>query len=149
MTSNISYMEHSWLFYAIGAAIFAAMINIFGKWGMNDINSDMATAVRSVVQAVFVVGFASIIGVMKHVSQLHWRPTVAIVLSGICGGLSWICAFRAIQLADVSKVAPIDKLSMPLGVLLAVIILHERPSAVNWGGIVLIAVGAYLAAHKG
>ncbi len=142
-------MEHSWLFYAIGAAIFAAMINVFGKWGMKDINSDMATAVRSVVQAAFVVGFASITGVMKHISQLHWRASSAVLLSGICGGLSWICAFRAIQLADVSKVAPIDKLSLPLGIVLAVILLHERPSGINWAGIALIVGGAYLATMKG
>jgi len=70
-----------------------------------------------------------------------------VIASGVAGGLSWIFAFRALRLADASQVAPIDKLSMPLGVLLAVLILRERPTAVNWSGIVLIAVGAYLAAR--
>ena len=68
-----------------------------------------------------------------------------VVASGIAGGLSWIFAFRAIQIADVSKVAPIDKLSLPLGILFAVAILGERPTLVNWIGIALVVVGAYLA----
>jgi transporter family protein len=73
---------------------------------------------------------------------------ISIVLAGVAGGLAWIFGFRAIQLAGVSKVAPIDKLSMPLAVILAVIFLGERPSAINWAGIALIAVGVYLAAHR-
>ena len=71
-----------------------------------------------------------------------------IVLSGVAGGLSWIFVFRAIALADVSKVAPIDKLSLPLGILLAVIVLRERPTLINWLGIVMITAGAYLAVMK-
>jgi transporter family protein len=67
----------------------------------------------------------------------------------VAGGLSWIFGFRAIQLAGVAKVAPIDKLSMPLAVILAVLFLGERPSATNWAGIALIAIGVYLAAHRG
>ena len=139
----------NWLIYAFLAAACAALVSIFGKIGMKGINSDLATALRSVVQASFVVLFASSIGVMRHLGTLHRWAVGAIVLSGVAGGLSWIFGFRAIQLAGVSKVAPIDKLSMPLAVVLAVIFLKERPSAVNWSGIALIAVGVYLAAHKG
>jgi transporter family protein len=97
------------------------------------------------VQALFVVGFASFAGVVKNFGQLHGKAIASIILTGVCGGLSWIFVFRAIHLADVSKVAPIDKLSMPLGIVLAVIFLRERPSAINWFGIALIAGGAYLA----
>ena len=71
-----------------------------------------------------------------------------VVASGIAGGLSWIFAFRAIRLADVSKVAPIDKLSLPIGILLAVAILGERPTALNWLGIALVVTGAYLATMR-
>jgi bacterial/archaeal transporter family protein len=135
----------TWFLYAVAAAVCAALINVLAKLGMKDVDKDLATAVRSIVQAVFVVGFAAIVGVLRNVGQIHGKAIVSIVLSGVCGGLSWIFVFRAIQLADVSKIAPIDKLSMPLGIILAVIILKERPTAINWFGILLITFGAYLA----
>jgi transporter family protein len=141
-------MQTTWLYYALASAVFAGMINVLGKFGMKDINSDMATAIRSIVQAAFVVAFASIVGVMKNVGQLHGKALASIIATGICGGLSWICVFRALQMAPATKVGPIDKLSMPLGVILAVLILRERPSGYNWVGIALMSVGAYLAAHK-
>src|SRR6478672_4974587 len=93
----------TWLWYAIAAAVCAAMINVLAKFGMKDIDKDFATAIRSVVQAVFVVGFAAVVGVMKNFGQLHGRAIASIVLTGVCGGLSWIFVFRAIQLAEVSK----------------------------------------------
>ncbi len=138
-----------WLHFALLAAGCAASINIFGKIGMKGVDSDVATAVRSVVQATFVVGFVGVIGSWSKIDQFAGRPMAVamVVASGVAGGLSWIFAFRALRLADASQVAPIDKLSMPLGVLLAVILLHERPSLVNWIGILMIAAGAYLAAR--
>ena len=141
-------MDNTWLYYALGAAGFAALVNIFGKLGMKGVDKDFATAIRSVVQATFVVSFAAIIGVMKNFGQLHGRAMTSIFLTGVCGGLSWICGFRALQLADASKVGPIDKLSVPVGVVLAVLILGERPNWVNWIGVVLIATGAYFAAFQ-
>jgi transporter family protein len=138
-----------WLLYAFGAAVCASLINVLAKFGMKDVDKDFATAVRSVVQALFVVGFAAVVGVIKNFGQLHSKAVASIVLTGVCGGLSWIFAFRAIQIADVSKVAPIDKLSMPLGIVLAVLLLGERPSTINWLGIALISGGAYLATMKG
>jgi transporter family protein len=137
--------NQTWFYYALGAAVCAAMINILAKFGMEGVDKDLATAIRSIVQALFVVGFAAVVGVLRNVGQVHGKAIASIVLTGVCGALSWIFVFRAIHLADVSKVAPIDKLSMPLGILLAVIFLRERPSAVNWLGIALIAGGAYLA----
>ena len=136
---------YTWLAYAIAAAVCASLINVLAKLGMKDVDKDLATAVRSVVQAAFVVGFAAVAGALKNFGQLHGKAVASIILTGVCGGLSWIFVFRAIQLVDVSKVAPIDKLSMPLGILLAVMFLRERPSAINWVGILLITVGAYLA----
>jgi transporter family protein len=135
-----------WLIYALAAAGCAATINIFGKIGMREIDSDLATAVRSVVQAAFVVAFALAVGSMAKMPMLRNRPLAwtMLALSGVAGGLSWIFAFRAIQLSQISKVAPIDKMSMPLGVILAVILLRERPSWINWFGIALIVAGAYL-----
>src|SRR5437773_9067673 len=103
----------TWLLYAVGAAVCAAAINVLAKFGMKDVDKDFATAVRSVVQAIVVVGFASIVGVMKNFGQLHAKAVLSISATGICGALSWICVFRALQLAEASKVGPIDKLSMP------------------------------------
>jgi transporter family protein len=139
--------DYRWLQFAILAAVCAASINIFGKIGMTGIDSDLSTAVRSIVQAAFVVGFVTVIGSWHKIKDLSNRPMAItmIVCSGIAGGLSWIFAFRALKLAHVSQVAPIDKLSMPMGILLAVIILGDRPSFINWIGIFLIAGGAYLA----
>ncbi len=139
--------DYRWLYYALMAAGCAALINIFGKLGMHGLDSDLSTAVRSVVQAVFVVLFAAVVGSWSKIGDLSSRPLAItmIVLSGVAGGLSWIFAFRALKLADASQVGPIDKLSMPLSILLAVLILHERPSLLNWAGILLIASGAYLA----
>src|SRR5437870_3561097 len=136
--------NQTWFLYAFAAALCAALINVLAKFGMKDVDKDFATAIRSVVQAALVVGFASVAGVLRNFGQLHGKAVASIVLTGVCGGLSWIFVFRAIQLADVSKVAPIDKLSMPLGILLAVFFLHERPTAINWLGIALITGGAYL-----
>jgi bacterial/archaeal transporter family protein len=139
--------DYRWLHYAILAAACAASINVLGKIGMQGLDADVSTAVRSVVQAVFVVAFATVIGSWNKLSALSGRPLAMtmIILTGVAGGLSWIFAFRALKLADASQVAPIDKLSMPLGIILAVIVLHERPTLVNWAGILLIAGGAYLA----
>lgn len=141
-------MQNTWIFYALASAIFAASINVLAKFGMKGVDKDFATAIRSVVQALVVVGFASVVGVMRNFGQLHGKAMASIVATGICGAASWICVFRALQLADASKVGPIDKLSMPLGVVLAVIFLQERPSALNWMGILLMSAGAYFAAHK-
>lgn len=143
--------DYKWLLYALAGAGCAAMINILGKLGLRkEVNSDLATAIRSVVQAVFVVGFAMTLGVHKHVGQLKGdlKAWLSLIAAGVCGGLSWIFVFRALKLADNAKVAPIDKLSMPLSIMLGVLLLGEAPGKVNWLGIGLIVVGTYLASLK-
>ncbi len=139
--------DYRWLQFAILSALCAASIGIFGKIGMKEIDPDLSTALRSVVQSAFVLLFVTLLGIWPKIQSLAGRPKamVMILLSGVAGGLSWIFYFRAIKLAHVSQVAPIDKLSMPLGILLAVIILGDRPSFINWIGILMIAGGAYLA----
>src|SRR3954453_16907270 len=93
--------NQTWVLYAVAAAVCASLINVLAKFGMKDVDKDFATAVRSVVQALFVVGFAAVVGVIKNFGQLHSKAVASIVLTGVCGGLSWIFAFRAIQIADV------------------------------------------------
>jgi transporter family protein len=139
--------DKAWLVYALLAAGCAGSINVLAKIGMKDVNADLATAMRSLVQAAFVAGFALVVGAWGGAGALLARPLAVtmLVLSGVAGALSWIFVFRAVQLADVSKVAPVDKLSLPLGILLAVAVLGERPGALNWLGIALVVGGAYLA----
>ncbi len=138
----------TWLMYALLAAGTAAMVSIFGKIGMKEINADLSTAARSIVQAAFVVIFVITMGGLQHLSALRDRPLALtmVVLSGIAGGLSWIFSFRALQLAAVSQVSPVDKLSVPIAILLSVMLLGDRPSGLNWLGIALIVGGVYLTA---
>jgi transporter family protein len=142
--------DYRWLHFAILSAICAASVGIFGKIGMKEIDPDLSTALRSIVQAGFVLVFITFLGVWPKIQSLAGRPKamVMILLSGVAGGLSWIFYFRALKVGTFSQVSPIDKLSMPLGILLAVVVLRERPSLVNWLGIFLIAGGAYLATWK-
>ena len=137
----------TWLLYAILSALAASLVGVFGRLGVQKIDDNLATTVRSIIMSLMLIGFATAIGAWDKLAQLRATPRamIAIVLSGAAGAASWIFYFKALKLAEVSRVAPIDKLSMPLGVLLAVIFLRERPSMINWLGILLIAGGAYLA----
>lgn len=138
--------DMKWLTYAILSAIAAAFVGILGKVGMRDVDSTLATCIRSVVMTIFLVSVCLISGIAHKLQTIPQRAMGIIVLSGIAGAVSWLFYFRAIQLGTVSQVAPIDKLSMPLTVLLAVILLKERPTWENWVGIALIVAGAFLAA---
>jgi bacterial/archaeal transporter family protein len=135
-----------WLVYAFLSAICASFVGIFGKVGMAGIDSNLATAVRSIVMTIFLVGLCSATGLAAKIHTLHTKALTMIVLSGLAGAASWLFYFKALQVGTVAQVAPIDKLSMPLAVLLAVLLLGDRPTATNWAGILLIAGGAYLAA---
>ena len=135
-----------WLIYALLSAIAASFVGIFGKIGMKDVDPTLATGIRSVVMTVSLIGVCYATSVVSRLSTLSHRAMAMIILSGIAGAASWLFYFRAIQLGTVSQVAPIDKLSMPLAVILAVLLLKERPSLLNWFGIILIVTGALLAA---
>jgi transporter family protein len=136
-----------WLLYAILSALAAAFVGIFGKIGMKNVDSTLATAVRSAVMTLFLLAAAIVLVKREELKRLHPTALSMIVLSGVAGATSWLFYFKAIQLGKVSQVAPIDKLSMPLAVLLAVVILGEKPTPLNWLGMLLIATGAYLAAR--
>lgn len=144
--------NYQWLVYAVLGAVAAAVIAPLGKKGIEGLDSNVVTAVRSVVQALVVLSIVTVMGLWGNLKQFNARAYGFAGLAGLAGGLSWLFMFRAIAVAGdraVSRVAPIDKLSMPLSVVLAVIFLHERPGAVNWVGVGLMAVGAYLVAYKG
>lgn len=131
-----------WKIYALLSAFFAALTAIFAKVGVKDINSDLATAIRTTVILMLTWGiviFGSHINEMKDVSRSTW---LFLIISGLSTGLSWLFYFKAIQLGNVSRVAPIDKLSVVITMLLAFLFLHEQPSIKVILGALLIAVGS-------
>jgi transporter family protein len=139
-------MSIDWRVFALGSAFFAALTAIFGKVGVSDINSDLATFYRTVV----ILGVSALLVSARQEwqapSTLSHKGLLFLVLSGIATGLSWICYFRALQLAPASRVAPIDKFSVILVVLFAVLLLGERLTWKVGIGSILIAGGVILTA---
>ena len=117
-----------WLLYALLSAAAAALVPIFGKLGMKEADDTLATTVRSGVMTLFLLMIATAVGSWSKLSTLSGKAMGMIVLSGIAGATSWLFYFKAIRVGEVSRVAPIDKLSMPLAMLLAVMMLGERPT---------------------
>jgi transporter family protein len=138
----------SWLLWALLSAVFAALTAIFAKIGVEDINSDLATLIRTVVVlfSLALILFAS--GQFNQIGPISTKSWIFLVLSGLGTGASWICYFRALKLGPATLVAPIDKLSVVLVALFGVVFLGERPSLNGWLGIALIAAGAVLIAFK-
>lgn len=137
-----------WLWYALLSAFFAALTAILAKVGLKDIDADLATLIRTGV--IFCLLWALVLSQHKWSNPLLLpsKTWLFLTLSGLATGASWLCYFRALKLGDVTKVAPIDKLSIVLVTLLAVIFLGERPSLRDWAGISLIASGVLLLALK-
>lgn len=139
-------MSIDWRLFALGSAFFAALTAIFGKVGVSEINSDLATFYRTIV----ILAVSALLVSARHEWQtpaaLPYKGLIFLLLSGIATGLSWICYFRALQLAPASRVAPIDKFSVVLVVLFAVLLLGERLTWKVGIGSILIAGGVILTA---
>jgi bacterial/archaeal transporter family protein len=133
-----------WFYWALLSAAFAALTAIFAKLGLQSVDSDLATLLRTFVIAVALGAFVYLHG--KWSSPLRLPPSTLtyLLLSGLATGASWVCYFRALKLGDASKVAPIDKLSILLVALFAVLFLGERPAPRDWLGIALIGIGAVI-----
>jgi transporter family protein len=138
--------ESGWLIWALLSALFAALTALFAKIGLDGIDSDLATLVRTVVILLLLAGFIIYSGKWANPLQLPARTLSFLVLSGLATGASWVCYFRALKLGAASKVAPVDKLSLVLVAVLAFIFLGERPSTTDWLGILLVASGGILLA---
>jgi len=138
----------AWLVWALLSACFAALTAIFAKIGLEGIDSDFATLVRTVVILVVLTGFVAYAGKWSNPLELRPKTFLFLVLSGLATGASWVCYFRALKIGDASKVAPIDKLSVVLVALFAVILLGERPGAREWIGIALVGTGVVVLALK-
>jgi len=137
----------SWLFWALLSALFAGLTAILAKVGVKDVNSNLATAIRSVVILIFAWAIA-LGGKTQSLASLGRRTWLFLVLSGIATGLSWLCYFRALQLGEASRVAPVDKLSVVVAIVLAAIFLREEVTWRHWVGGALITAGAIVLARN-
>ncbi|WP_295954015.1 EamA family transporter [Rhodoferax sp.] len=138
----------AWFYWAILSAVFAAMTAILAKIGIQGIDSDLATLVRTAVIIVVLSIFVWYTGKWSNPLQLPTKTWVFLGLSGLATGASWVCYFRALQIGEASKVAPVDKLSLVLVAVFAVAFLGERPSLREWSGIAMVAAGVLVLAIK-
>ena len=139
-------MTTSWQFWALAAAAFAALTAIFAKVGVEAINSDYATFIRTIVILIVTAGIVLGLGHMQSPASVSPRTYLFLALSGLATGGSWLCYFRALKIGEASQVAPIDKMSVVMVAIFGALFLGEKPSLVNWLGVVLIGGGAILVA---
>lgn len=138
----------NWFFWALASAGFAALTAIFAKVGIEGVDSDLATWIRTVVILVVLTGFVYFAGKWSNPADLSAKTWVFLILSGLATGASWVCYFRALKAGNASQVAPVDKLSLVLVAVFAFAFLGERPSPREWAGIALVAAGVLLLALK-
>jgi transporter family protein len=138
----------SWQFWAVLSAVFAALTAIFAKIGVENVNSDFATLIRTVVILMAVAAIVAMTGQAQALGTISGKTYAFLVLSGLATGASWLCYFRALKLGQAAEVAPVDKLSVVLVAVFGAVFLGERLGSTNWLGVVLIAIGAVLVAYK-
>jgi transporter family protein len=138
----------SWQAWALLSAVFAALTAILAKVGVQNINSDFATFVRTIVVLLALAAILGVTGQYQRLDSVPLRSYLFLILSGLATGASWVCYFRALKMGNASLVAPIDKLSVVLVALLGVTFLGEKLLLRNWAGIILIAIGAVLVGFK-
>ena len=138
----------SWFYWAALSAVFAALTAIFAKIGIQGVDSDLATLVRTAIIMVVLSAFVWFAGKWSNPFTLSSRTWVFLGLSGLATGASWVCYFRALQLGEASKVAPVDKFSLVLVAVFAYVFLGERPDARDWLGIAMVAGGVLVLAFK-
>lgn len=141
-----SYPE--WLLWALLSATFAALTAIFAKVGLEGVDSDYATLIRTVVILGVLAAFVTATGKWTSPGSLSARTWIFLTLSALATGASWVCYFRALKVGDASQVAPVDKASVILVAVFAVVFLGERPGLREWTGIALVAAGVVVLALK-
>ncbi len=137
-----------WIYWALLSAVFAALTAIFAKIGIQGVDSDLATLIRTAIIIVVLSVFVWLAGKWSNPFNLPARTWAFLGLSGLATGASWVCYFRALQIGEASKVAPIDKLSLVLVAVFAFAFLGERPSLRDWTGIAMVAGGVLVLAIK-
>jgi transporter family protein len=137
-----------WFFWALLSAAFAALTAIFAKVGIQGVDSDLATLVRTAIVIVVLSGFVWLTGKWSNPFAWSAKTWLFLALSALATGASWVCYFRALQIGDASKVAPVDKLSLVLVAIFAFAFLGERPALREWAGIFLVGAGIVVLALK-
>lgn len=130
-----------WFIFALLSAVFAALTSILAKVGIDGVNSNLATAIRTVVVVIMAWGMVFLTSAQKGLGEIGKKSWIFLILSGLATGASWLCYYRALQLGDASKVVPIDKLSVVITLVLAFVFLHESFTAKSLLGCVLIGAG--------
>jgi transporter family protein len=138
----------NWFFWALLSAVFAALTAIFAKVGLQGVDSDLATLVRTFVIMAVLIGFVHVTRKWSNPFELSSRTWLFLVLSGLATGASWVCYFRALKIGEASKVAPVDKLSLLLVAVFAFLFLNERPSVREWVGILMVGAGVLVLALR-
>lgn len=140
--------EHLWLVYAVLSAVMAALVSIFGKIGLQGLDADTATVIRAVIMALFLIAVMAVQRNFGHIGEIlaNRRALTFIILSGTAGAMSWLFYFAALKYGRVSQVAPVDKLSVVIASVAAVVFLGESLSMLSASGIVLITVGIIMVA---
>jgi transporter family protein len=133
-----------WLILAIGASVFAALTSILAKVGIENVNSNLATAIRTFVVLIMSWGMVFLTNAQGGILEISKRSWLFLILSGLATGASWLCYYKALQLGEASKVVPIDKLSVVITMVLAAVLLHEQFTAKSIIGCVMIGVGTLL-----
>ena len=133
-----------WLLFAILSAFFAALTSILAKIGIEGVNSDLATAIRTVVVVAMAWGMVFLTNAQKGIAEISKKSWIFLIFSGLATGASWLCYYRALQTGEVSKVVPVDKLSVVITLMLAFLILHEQFTVKSLIGCVLIGVGTLI-----
>lgn len=136
----------NWFIWSLLSAFFAGLTAVLAKVGVEHVNSNLATAIRTVVILIFAWSVALFTN-SQQISTIGRRTWIFLILSGIATSLSWLCYFRALQLGEASQVAPVDKLSVVIAIVLAAIFLHERVTWHHWVGGILILLGAMVLAY--
>jgi transporter family protein len=130
-----------WIIFAILSAVFAALTSILAKIGIDGVNSNLATAIRTVVVVIMAWGMVFITHTQNGLSEISRKSWIFLILSGLATGASWLCYYRALQLGEASKVVPIDKMSVVITLILSFVFLHEEFTAKSLIGCILIAIG--------
>ena len=130
-----------WFVFALLSAIFAALTSILAKAGIEGVNSNLATAIRTIVVVVMAWGMVFLTNAQNGIAEISKRSWLFLVLSGLATGVSWLCYYKALQLGNASKVVPIDKLSVVITLILAFVFLHEQFTTKSLIGCILIGIG--------
>lgn len=133
-----------WFVFALLSAVFAALTSILAKVGIDGVNSNLATAIRTVVVVVMSWGMVFLTNSQSGIAEISKKSWIFLVLSGLATGASWLCYYRALQIGEASKVVPIDKLSVVITLVLAFVFLHEQFTVKSFIGCVLIGVGTLI-----